>query len=269
MESEKIPNRIYKYANAEKQSLSNIKNQIIYMAPPLIFNDPYDCSLNIKAASLSKENVNRIREYYITIESTPESIRRELLEKKDDSLIELMQKSIESAISQNRDEFLNKNGVCCFSETNNNLLMWAHYSDSFKGYCLEFSTDREPFNKIKKVTYSNKIPKFDIPSFIFEDKGDQILDLFLTKAVDWNYEHEWRIMHSEAKTKYSYESESLKAIYFGPKMDFTIKEIICLILQNQNENVEFWDSKLSIDKFAIEFNKVTYVPYLKKNKDKK
>lgn len=31
-------------------------------------------------------------------------------------------------------------GICCFSDTYDNELMWAHYTDNYSGICVEYST---------------------------------------------------------------------------------------------------------------------------------
>lgn len=35
---------LYKYYNLKKQTIDNFENDILYMASPASFNDPYDCS---------------------------------------------------------------------------------------------------------------------------------------------------------------------------------------------------------------------------------
>ena len=36
-------------------------------------------------------------------------------------------------------------GVCCLSEKHDDVLMWSHYSNGHKGFCLKFETSYEPF----------------------------------------------------------------------------------------------------------------------------
>jgi len=142
------------------------------------------------------------------------------------------------------------------------LLLWAHYADSFKGYCLEFKTDIYPFSKLRKVTYSNCIPSFDLVSFVSDYNEDQFVDSLFLKSQDWHYENEYRLLHDKVNINYIYPPDSLKAIYFGPRMKLENKEILCLILKGQNPTVELWDSKLSDQCFAINFNKIEYKTYL-------
>ena len=43
-------------------------------------------------------------------------------------------------------------GVLCFASKENNLLMWAHYSNNHKGICLELDKDSDFFNGKYKDT---------------------------------------------------------------------------------------------------------------------
>jgi hypothetical protein len=259
------PKRLYKYRNSSKESLINLKSNTLYMVSPKLLNDPYDCFINIEidVNRLSNKNVEIIRQHYISKPNIPEAIRIEFKEKTVAQLKELFYRSIKTELIKRRDAFIKKNGVCCFSEKKDNILMWAHYAESFKGYCIEFDTNNEPFTKMRKVDYSYDMPSFDLVSFVVNESDDQILKLFSTKAKDWEYEKEWRILHAESGTEYHYSAETIKAIYFGPKMDDTTKDLICLIVQNQTPEVEFWNTKLDEKTFSIRFEKVEYVPYLK------
>jgi len=39
-------------------------------------------------------------------------------------------------------------------------------------------------------------------------------------------------------------------------------EILCLIIQGQNPQVEFWRGRLSKSEFKVEFEKVDYMPHV-------
>lgn len=262
MNNSTFPKTIFKFENACKQSIINFKSQVLYMASPIAFNDPYDCAINMKIADLKYSDIARIKKKYLERSDVPIKIKHEIESTNDEKMKSILYKAVEKTIFEKRDEFLNNYGVCCFSEDNENLLMWAHYSESYKGFCLEFNTNKEPFNKIRKVEYLESIPEFDIASYIIDGQGDQILKLFCTKAENWKYEKEWRLLHKEANTKYSYCAESLKAIYFGPRIEPELKEILCLILLGQNLDVDLYNSKLGKECYSIKFDKFEYLPYI-------
>ena len=146
------------------------------------------------------------------------------------------------------------------------MLLWAHYSNGYKGFCLEFRTDYEPFNKLHKVNYVSKFPEIDFVSEVLQGNSTKLIELYCTKSKVWKYEKEWRVIHTSAGTEFIYKPECLKAVYFGPKMDSQYKEIICLILQGQNPNVELWDGQLSEKEFKIQFKKFRYLSYVQAKK---
>ena len=160
-----------------------------------------------------------------------------------------------------RLNFFKRRGVACFTESKNNMLMWAHYADNGKGICLEFDTEYEPFTLMRKVNYVDSIPEINSLSALIEDDFDQFIDLYCTKSSHWEYEKEWRSLHDSAGTQLAYESNALKAVYFGPEVDNSVLNIVCLILHGQNPDVKLHTSKTRDDKFSIEFSKISYLPW--------
>jgi hypothetical protein len=141
--------------------------------------------------------------------------------------------------------------------------MWAHYASHYKGICLEFRTEYEPFNKIRRVRYDDKIPKIDLlPIAAGQDASQLIESLFCTKSRPWSYEQEWRCFHSKANTLFGYPAKALKAVYFGPRIDPSMLDLICLILAGQNPNVELWVGRRSEGEFKLVFENKIYTPYI-------
>jgi hypothetical protein len=159
-------------------------------------------------------------------------------------------------------DFLNNKGVSCFSERNDSLLMWGHYGGRFSGFCLEFRTDLDLFQKARRVIYTESMPEVDIVPLLCDEEDDQILDLYCTKAADWHYEHEWRCLHKEAGTLYHYPAESLSGIYIGPDAPFSNLEIIALILGGQNQETQLWQGRRSKTSFSVEFEPIKYIPHI-------
>lgn len=232
------------------------------MSSPLKFNDPFDCSVSINIGKLTSDQVSIIKKN--------ERIRKELhsvietFEITDDIVFAaLLEKIAYKTLNKSKEDFLKSYGVCCFSEVNDDLLMWGHYGEGFKGFCLEFRTDYEPFTNFHKVAYKDSMPTINTYELLVNTDPSFIYDLYCTKSARWSYEREWRILHKEAGTLFCYDSNCLKAIYFGPRIEFEFSEILCLILQNQNPQVEIYFGQLTSEKFGIEFSKVNYIPFNK------
>ncbi|MDM1045277.1 DUF2971 domain-containing protein [Myroides sp. 1354] len=75
-------------------------------------------------------------------------------------------------------KFFQNSYVTCFSETNDNYLMWSHYSSSHSGICLEFSSEyrgdfayesKELRNPNAKK-YAERASEWDMKSIIYKDQ---------------------------------------------------------------------------------------------------
>jgi Protein of unknown function (DUF2971) len=261
-----LPTSLFKYEGCTLQALQNLKNQQIFFGSPLKFNDPYDCALSPSISSPSDEEVEKIRLHYLKRNTIPSKARQEL-ETFDCQKLRLgFLRSARTVLEGITKEFLAGRGVSCFSEKNDNLLMWSHYGGHGSGFCLEFDTGAKLFEKARKVRYTTSMPEIDIVALICGDSSDQILDLYCTKGADWRYEEEWRCIHNVAGTAYGYPESALKAIYLGPEMPFTSFEIIALILQGQNAHTKLMQGSRSKENFSVVFEEVTYTPYLEAKK---
>lgn len=182
--------------------------------------------------------------------------------------------------------------MSCLSETNNNNLMWSHYADEHKGFCVEYDLKRlseDRFDIIKHlfpVIYGSKrLIKKDIDSLIgshmelnkaieerifYEGKEtlDDILPLFLTKGSVWEYEQEWRIIYTK-KQMYDIDEDELyngnlkfkciSAIYLGyrihPEIKANVLEI-CGRISTNDKPVEVFQTKLDSYGYDITFDRI-------------
>lgn len=257
-----VPPKLYKYEAFSAQSLENLKNQVIYFGSPLRFNDPYDCALSPSIKEPSDGDVGKIRRYYLAEKDMDAKVRAQFETATIAGLRIMLLRIGQDVLNQEVSRFLSQRGVSCFAEQPDNLLMWSHYAGHHKGFCLEFKTESEPFQKIMRVKYSADMPAFDLVPMLCDQNFDQILELFCTKAIDWQYEREWRAIHKEAGTAYTYPAEALTGVYFGPEATFTSFEIIALILAGQNEQVKLWKGLRSRSDFTVEFELVTYTSHI-------
>jgi hypothetical protein len=256
------PKRIYKYESFSTQSLENLKNRALYFGSPARFNDPYDCSI---MPNFGVPEDDEIEEILIGMMSRESDLQAVSAAARDLSKMSVEQKRVMFLGVAERliaSEVMNFNkGVTCFSEKNDNLLMWSHYGGRYKGFCLEFSTAVEPFEKIRKVAYRNVLPEVNLVQLL-NQAVDLVETLFCIKAIDWSYEAEWRAFHMQAETAYYYPEGCLTGVYFGPEMNNASMEIICLILGGQEPGVKFWRGKRSPTEFKVEFEEKQYMSHL-------
>lgn len=142
--------------------------------------------------------------------------------------LKLIHESLEGILNKIHDA-----GVFSLSKTYNDELLWAHYANSHKGFCIEFDTNILTKNKkygfdLISVHYAEKPPKITIQDFLdLKKKGylGFMQKLIGTKSERWLYEQETRII-TDKPGKQTYDYRAVKAIYFGLRMADKDKENI-------------------------------------------
>lgn len=128
-------------------------------------------------------------------------------------------------------------------------LMWAHYADSHKGFCIEYDIEQLALSEelwfnvscIDQVVYSPTIPKMCLTDILSNTGIQLITKIYGTKSNVWNYENESRLLYETSGIK-KYNPASLKAIYFGLNMDSVHEEY--LIDKLTNRNIKFFKMKM-------------------------
>lgn len=113
--------------------------------------------------------------------------------------------------------------------------MWAHYADGHKGFCIEYNENillNYPLCKTGKANTSIKVEYQDEMKYeelTFNEEGQLLesIDYVLTKVIStkhklWEYEQEVRLI-SKVKDIHPFSPTAINAIYFGVKMEESIK----------------------------------------------
>lgn len=201
MKPEDYPDVIYKYRSWDNEYHKNILlNGELYMSPPKDFNDPFDCRITtnhylIDTTEKINEYVNRRIEKYkgwlIENHRDIDFERKRQIERLKS--IETYQKECEDLEYSEMDKYL---GVLSLSERWDSILMWSHYGDFHKGFCIGFNEEKlrkgNFFLGGGRVNYLDDFPIIDPLN-----KQDIIEKSFLqthSKAKDWKYEKEYRFI---------------------------------------------------------------------------
>lgn len=129
-------------------------------------------------------------------------------------------------------------GIYSLSATYNDELLWAHYADSHKGFCIEYDLDlllkSYPRDHIYSfpVNYSKNPPEFGISDIVDKTGNSIIKKLAGHKSKKWAYEKEHRIV-IDTSGEHSYDFQALKALYFGLRMSEPWKEEIMIRLKGR------------------------------------
>jgi len=260
--TKRMPDRLYKYQPLTPQTLENLKSRTLWFSAAGKFNDPYDCALSVFRTELTEDELNRAFEYIAG--QVGDRSRLEARFRPDGQFTDEFRNAVvngsKSAIEARSRTQVHERGVSCLAESNTDLLMWAHYADGHRGFCLEFDAALEPFSKARKVVYRKEIPSLS-PVDILDGRGndDLVEAMLLTKADCWSYEREWRILHMDAGTAYTYPWQALTGVCFGATMPRAQVEIVALILQGSP--TQLYRMNRSDTGFAVFAEPVTYTPF--------
>jgi hypothetical protein len=97
--------------------------------------------------------------------------------------------------------------------------MWAHYSDSHAGFCIEYDLDRLVLDARNQwstldVLYSPAPPTLTISDLVGQVSGNAVAKLVGNKSLRWSYENELRIITARAGVNH-YARPAVTGIYFG------------------------------------------------------
>lgn len=145
-------------------------------------------------------------------------------------------------------------GICSFSETHDNDLMWAHYADQFGGICIRYKvTSLLKFLPDKvdlvRLFYNEKVPTLRLQS----KTNDQITKKVLSsKNYKWLHEREWRLLSStKGKLLMEGTENAIACVYLGKRIADKTKDLLLDTLKKTKIPYK----TMSIDGYNIQFRK--------------
>lgn len=110
-------------------------------------------------------------------------------------------------------------GICCFSDTHENDLMWVHYAGEYSGICVKYST-HDLDDGLKDVYAVRMQYDIQIPNLRAAETSDYqraAIKALSSKKSNWYYEREWRLFAEKCGRLDIVGQNPVKAIYFGPR----------------------------------------------------
>ncbi len=242
----KSPDIIYKYRTWKnpfhKKALTDNE---IYFALPNEFNDSFDCNITVDYSKL--DNNDKIFEYATKI-VVDASKKNKMPKKKMIAEIYRVAEIINSekdSLQKDNDKFILKKinehiGVFSASILCDNFLLWSHYADSHRGYCIGYDVkqikDSIGNSNGGYVHYNDNYPKISPLNEV------DLLTSWLQvnyKAQCWEYEKEFRIskLYKQRRDQQNRVSvipnECIKEIILGAYIDKKNRQEIIEISQEK------------------------------------
>ena len=238
---------IFKYRDFSKTSLELLINKELWFAKPDTLNDPFECQM--------------------LFPDVLESIWRH----------HSMDDSEKIKIEEGLEEQLRETGICSFSQTRQNQLMWAHYADEHKGFCIGFDESKlkatsERFHS-QIVEYQSQLPYKGIIRRIKECEknppadrtlqnsahaiaGDILSSIIGIKYTNWEYEKEVRLIRFRFGAL-KFCPSTVVSIAFGLRMEERDKITIKKLLSGSEwQHLLWFQAKKQPDKFGLEFKEI-------------
>lgn len=240
------PTHLYKYQTKTEYSLASLKNGTVWLSSPASFNDPFDCAINLDRNKIGESMghaVDQIAKVYNFSEEVLSAYKK--VKPEDEVAYDQLRKSL--------SEVMQAIGVLCLSETPSEILMWSHYAGNHAGFCIEYDLGEDtPLRKnAQPVHYTEVFPSLSLKDLPAGTKNNFLETCIYTKAIQWGYEKEWRVIMSEGGKLFKAPAP-ISAIIFGARMSLKDKMEIYEILPS-NEDVAFKEAYLLEDLFGLGF----------------
>jgi hypothetical protein len=178
---------MYKYCAFNHHSLTNLRNLELWCNHYEAFNDPFECwCIERKGIPDPDKEWDRFDHVARTWGFTSgHDVSKEDLFNYCSEFIH--------PYSMRVNHYLESARISCFSRRPDNLLMWSHYADGFRGFCIEFDKDLllenpSKYAEVHEVFYSKLPPVVD--TIVYEVAKDQV------------WYHEMAIEETETSKKY-------------------------------------------------------------------
>lgn len=196
------PPRLFKYQRYDDQSLDNLEKRQVWFSSPANFNDPFDCGVLLRITEPTETDLRRLLDKW-PARAGPRPDGPPYVSKDGrptDALRGEMMNAGERAMRARVAENYWRKGMCCFSASRSaypdNLLLWSHYGGGHKGFCLEFDTRADMFEKVHAVRYVPRIPEWDVVRTFLELDDESFLDMVLARVGNGttSWSGEWCIL---------------------------------------------------------------------------
>ena len=255
------PPHFYKYKSIDDDNLKHssciFTDNELYFCTANDFNDPFDCEFQVEFSG-SKIEAAEYSAYLQEKHGSPLSRKDRRLAIRED-IRNLKRPDFANKVRDGFRQSIETWGICCFSEQRDNILMWSHYANAHRGFCLEFSgalhvvdverTKRRvlPF----PVEYSKRYPVANL----MQTHG--MTETILTKAEQWNYEKEWRITIPGRTGLHPFPPQCLTGVIFGCEMSEKHKDMIYRWCKDQQSTIRYYQARQSTDSYQLHIDELS------------
>lgn len=243
---------IYKYRSFNSEfKFQAFTEGKLYFARPSQFNDPFE----LKPKIIGLDTLDK-REIFVDGFIKKNSSHLNYKKRNEQKRQALIRLSNSEQVEESIHLLLEEYGIFSVSKKWDHILMWSHYSDSHKGFCIGFDFD-ENFDLEMRlpvtVAYSDKYPEFG-PEMLKND-DDLIKSTIGSKSDVWSYEEEIRYIKLAREGGcglYKFSREKIKEVILGACISDENASDIKGVLKARLPWVKLFQTKISNSKYKLE-----------------
>lgn len=233
-------NTFFSFRSINTYSIEEIINNTISVSSPKTFNDPLDPPITLAARHKFK-NISTLKNEQFFLESLEKVRIRCFVPEKHP----MTKKELRPYL---------------------NTLMWSHYANSHKGICIKYKLSPSLIKKSNKITGIFAAVEYSENPFSLNSQDYfEFNECFLTKQIEWKYEHEVRLIYFNAENSDYYqpitldENNRIEAIYFGCNCSESQKNAVTNLFLH-NSNVKFYQMSINYNNiFQLEAKELSHI----------
>jgi len=151
-------------------------------------------------------------------------------------------------------------GIYSLSKSYNHELLWAHYANNHRGFCIEYdfntvmnSHKNNDFSSFD-IKYSKKPPQIEIQDLVGKGQNELIEKLAGVKSKGWSYENEIRIT-TDKFGLHDYDYQAVTGICFGVRMSNDDRKHIMSRLRGRG--IKYYE--IVLDEKSYKFHRIEIV----------
>lgn len=269
------PKTLYRYRGFSANTLDSLCRDRLFFADPNTFNDPLECKPSIECnsdidelrkilATLIEKRVSSevlfslkksgVNDRTASTQADKEASSRSRIKISDIRYMATAPywgvsevKAEECALTDAIEKEIHRHydrGVCCFSATYKNPLLWSHYGEQHKGICIGYSMDRKPPPEPLPIYYggNRSIQTSLISRALIEKDPVAERELYeialLRKARSWKYENEWRLIGNQGD---QLSPVLMKDITFGLRCPRSLVHTVVSMLSGRKPALRYYE----------------------------
>jgi hypothetical protein len=266
-----FPESLYKFRCFDKCDLHIriLTHNEIFFSSAAQFNDPFDCRISMQYTGTREEIVEYWKKQIANSQfPLPPGIEGVDPEEMYERGYFTSPEALELAKQFTKDFGARALGVFCLTASYSNILMWSHYSSSHSGFVVGFSTLQlkqfcydstfggGAITALEVVRYSRAMPQVNAYR---HNQNERFEKQFLTKAEDWCYEEEYRIlMQNGPNTKATLPPNTITRVILGFQIDPSNRDRMIHVLRSRGDHLPLFQAQPSDSQFALDFLEVQY-----------